>query len=108
MGPRASDDRRMTDAAVVRARQASTPLTPPPVTWPKPLQGVGFAFFRRKAMGNWIKRHGRIFEINIPLFGRSIVVSDPALVRSVCTASSEELVNVQPNLGNWFGPGSTF
>jgi cytochrome P450 len=59
-------------------------------------------------MRSWIKRHGRIFEINVPLFGRSIVVSDPALVRSVCTASADQLSNVRPNLGNWFGPGSVF
>jgi cytochrome P450 len=59
-------------------------------------------------MRRWIKRHGRIFEINVPLFGRSIVVSDPALVRSVCTASADQLSNVRPNLGNWFGPGSVF
>jgi cytochrome P450 len=59
-------------------------------------------------MRNWIKRHGRIFEINVPIFGRSVVVSDPALVRSVCTASPEQLINVQPNLGNLFGPGSVF
>jgi cytochrome P450 family 138 len=26
----------------------------------------------------------------------------------VCTASGEQLINVQPNLGNWFGSGSTF
>ena len=59
-------------------------------------------------MRNWINRHGHIFEINVPFFGRSVVVSDPALVRSVCTASTEQLINVQPNLGNWFGPGSIF
>jgi cytochrome P450 family 138 len=59
-------------------------------------------------MRNWIRRHGRIFEINVPFFGRSIVVSEPALVRTVCTASTEELVNIQPNLGNLFGPGSVF
>jgi cytochrome P450 family 138 len=29
-------------------------------------------------------------------------------VRSVCTATAEQLANVQPNLGNWFGPGSVF
>jgi len=29
-------------------------------------------------------------------------------VRSVCTASAEQLINVQPNLSNWFGPGSVF
>ncbi len=81
---------------------------PPQVRLPKVAQGIGFAFYRRRAMRNWIKRHGRIFEINVPFFGKSVVVSDPALVRSVCTASAEQLVNVQPNLGNWFGPGSVF
>jgi cytochrome P450 family 138 len=88
----------------------STPsgLYPPPVRLPKLVQGVGFAFFRRTAMRKWIKRHGRIFEINVPFFGRSVVVSDPTLVRSVCTAAAEQLSNVQPNLGNWFGPGSVF
>ena len=87
---------------------APTRLSPPPVRLPKLVQGVGFAVFRRKAMQSWIKRHGRIFEINVPFFGRSVVVSDPALVRTVCTASAEQLINVQPNLSNWFGPGSVF
>lgn len=81
---------------------------PPAVRSPKLMQGVEFAAFRRRAMRKWIKRHGRIFEINVPFFGRSVVISDPDLVRSVCTASAEQLVNVQPNLSNWFGPGSTF
>src|SRR6476620_1639304 len=99
---------RVTIAAVFDTGETSTPnrLSPPVVRSPKLVQGVGFAFFRRKAMQRWIQRHGRIFEINIPFFGRSIVVSDPDLVRSACTASAEQLANVQPNLGNWFGPGS--
>ena len=90
----------MTDPAMANPCETSTPnrLNPPPVRLPKLVQGVGFAFFRRKAMRNWIKRHGHIFEINVPFFGRSVVVSDPALVRSVCTASAEQLINVQPNL----------
>jgi cytochrome P450 len=100
----------MTDLATASPCETSTPnrLNPPPVRLPKLVQGLGFAFFRRKAMRHWIKRHGHTFEINIPFFGRSVVVSDPALVRSVCTASIEELVNIQPNLGNLFGPGSVF
>jgi cytochrome P450 family 138 len=90
--------------------ETSTPngLNPPPVRLPKLVQGVKFAFFGRKAMRSWIERHGRIFEINVPFFGQSVVVSDPALVRSVCTASAEQLINMQPNLSNWFGPGSVF
>jgi cytochrome P450 len=59
-------------------------------------------------MRNWIKRHGHIFEMNVPFFGQSVVVSDPALVRAVCTASAEQLINVQPNMSNLFGPGSVF
>lgn len=83
-------------------------IDPPPVRLPKLVQGVAFAVFRRTAMRSWIERHGRIFEINVPFFGRSVVVSEPALVKSVCTASAEQLANVEPNLGNWFGPGSVF
>src|SRR6202011_4111623 len=100
----------MTDSATASPCETSAPnrLNPPPVRVPKLVQGIGFAFFRRRAMRNWIKRHGHIFEINVPFFGRSVVVSDPALVRSVCTASAEQLSNVQPNLGNLFGPGSVF
>lgn len=81
---------------------------PPAVRLPKLVQGVEFAAFRRTAMRRWIKRHGRIFEMNVPFFGRSVVVSDPAAVRSLCTANAEQLVNVQPNLSNLFGPGSIF
>jgi cytochrome P450 family 138 len=101
---------RMTDPALANPCKTSkrNRLNPPTVRSPKLVQGVEFAVFRRTAMRNWIKRHGRIFEINIPIFGRTVVVSDPALVRSVCTASAEQLSNVQPNLGNLFGPGSVF
>jgi len=100
----------MTDPAMAKTCETSPSnrLHPPPVRLPKLVQGVLFAVFRRSAMRNWIKRHGHIFEINVPFFGRSVVVSDPALVRSVCTESADLLINVQPNLSNWFGPGSMF
>jgi cytochrome P450 len=100
----------MTDPAMANPRETSTPnrLNPPPVRLPKLVQGVGFAVLRRRAMRYWIRRHGHIFEINVPFFGRSVVVSDPALVRSVCSSSAEHLVNVQPNMSNLFGPGSIF
>jgi cytochrome P450 len=98
----------MTPSAMASRCATSSPirLQPPAVRSPKLVQGVAFAFFRRAAMRRWIKRHGHIFDINVPFFGRSVIVSDPALVKAVCTASTEELSNVQPNLGNWFGPGS--
>lgn len=83
-------------------------LNPPTVHSPKLVTGVEFAFFRRAAMRRWTMRYGHVFEINVPLFGRCVVVSDPALVREVCTASADQLNNVAPNLSNWFGTGSTF
>lgn len=99
----------MTDAGLAITSAASNPrLKPPAVRTPRLVQGVQFAVFRRRAMRKWIKRHGRIFEINVPIFGRSVVVSDPALVKAVCTTSTEQLINVQPNLNNLFGPGSVF
>lgn len=100
----------MTDSAVANPCETSTPdrLSPPQVRLPKLVQGAAFAFFRRKAMRYWINRHGHIFEINVPFFGRSVIVSDPALVRLMCTTGAEHLVNVQPNIGNLLGPGSVF
>lgn len=83
-------------------------LNPPRVRAPKLVTGVEFAFFRRAAMRRWTVRYGHVFEINVPLFGRCVVVSDPALVRQVRTAGVDQLDNVAPNLGNWFGAGSTF
>jgi cytochrome P450 len=59
-------------------------------------------------MRYWIKHHGRIFEFNVPFFGQCVAISDPALVRSVCTADAERLTNYQLNLSNFFGPGSLF
>ncbi|OBF21718.1 cytochrome P450 [Mycobacterium sp. ACS4331] len=82
--------------------------SPPRVRLPKWVQGIEFAVFRRRAMRNWIRRHGRVFEINVPFFGRTVIVADPALARAVCTAPVDQVGNVQPNLSNWFGPGSVF
>jgi len=100
----------MTHPAMANPSETLTPnrLNPPPVRLPKLVQGVGLTVFRRKAMRNWIKGYGRIFEFNVPFFGQCVAVSDPALVRSVCTASTERLTNYQPNLSNFFGPGSIF
>jgi cytochrome P450 family 138 len=101
---------RMTDPATAKLCEPSTPncVNPPQVRLPKLVQGAAFAFLRRPAMQHWIKRHGHIFEINVPFFGRTVIVSDPALVRLMCTTGAEHLVNVQPNIGNFLGPGTVF
>ena len=54
------------------------------------------------------QQYGRVFAIDIPFFGRSVVVSDPAVVKSICGADPQRLVNVRPNMSNLFGAGSIF
>ncbi|OBJ83506.1 cytochrome P450 [Mycobacterium gordonae] len=98
----------MSDLNTATACKTSNGLNPPASHQLKLLQGIEFAFFRRKAMEKWIRRFGNVFEINVPFFGQTVIVSDPALARSVCAAGTEQLVNVQPNLSNLFGPGSIF
>ncbi len=100
----------MTEAATV---DAVTPTDrpgkrPPVLRLPKIVQGAAFAAFRRKTMRHGRNRLGQVFEINVPFFRRTVVVSDPALVRSVFTASTDDLINVRPNLSRIFGPGSVF
>jgi cytochrome P450 len=101
---------RMTDLRTSCPCETATTerLNPPRVRLPKLVQGIELTLFRRRAMRRWIKRYGRVFEFNVPFFGRCVAVADPALVRSIFTAKTEELSNYQPNLSNFFGPGSIF
>jgi cytochrome P450 len=100
----------MTETAVTA--EATTPTTvgkmPPVVHLPKAVQMVLMSAFRRPFLQYALKRYGPVFAINVPFFGRSVVVSDPALARQVFLASTDDLINVQPNLSRIFGPGSVF
>ena len=100
----------MTCPAIASGYETSTAnrLSPPRVRLPKLVQGLALTVFRRGAMRYWIKRYGPIIEFNVPFFGQCVAVSDPGLVRLVCTANTEQLSNYQPNLSNCFGPGSIF
>ena len=77
----AGSDSLMTDTAVtVDTKTPTTPgKMPPVVRLPKPVQGLLLSGFRRWFLRNAVKRYGPVFAINVPFFGRSVVVSDPAL-----------------------------
>nr|WP_090278123.1 cytochrome P450 [Mycolicibacterium komanii]CRL73491.1 cytochrome P450 [Mycolicibacterium komanii] len=99
----------MTNATTAGQQAAVTPgKLPPAVPLPKPVQMVLMAGFRRWFLGKALNRYGPVFAINVPFFGRSVVIADPALIRSVYLASTDDLINVQPNLSRIFGPGSVF
>jgi cytochrome P450 family 138 len=101
----------MTDTATVDAEGTPTAhpgRTPTALPLPKIAQGVAFAAVRRRFIRQARKRYGQVFALNVPFFGHSVFVADPALVRQVFTASTDDLINVQPNLSRMFGPGSVF
>jgi cytochrome P450 family 138 len=97
------------NSSLANGEASATPGKPPPeLPFPKFAQGIAFAGFRRWMMHAAIRRYGPVFAINIPFFGRTVLVADKSLVRQVFLASTDELMNVQPNLSRVFGPGSVF
>ncbi len=80
---------------------------PPAPPVPKIVAGLGFVGARAKVVGALEKRYGSAFTVNLPIFGKSVVISDPVLIKDLFTTSSD-LVGRASNLGVILGPGSTF
>lgn len=81
---------------------------PPVARMPKVLQGLLFAVSRRWMIQRLARRYGNVFTVDIPIYGRVVVVGDWRLAKQVFTTSPEELGNIQPNLSRLFGSGSVF
>jgi len=86
----------------------ATVRLPPAARLPRFLVGIGFAMSRRGMMQRLARRYGRVFTLNLPIYGRVVVVGDPQLAKQIFTTGSEELGNIQPNLSRMFGSGSIF
>ncbi len=94
---------------VVTAPAAPPAVRLPPATrLPKFIAGLGFAMSRRGMMRRLARRHGNVFTLHLPIFGRVVVVGDPQLAKQIFTTGPEELGNIQPNLSRMFGTGSVF
>jgi cytochrome P450 len=99
----------MTDVATVDALASDRPTRrPPALPLPKAVQLIGFAGFRRWTLRKAFDRYGPVVAFNVPFLGRTVMVSDPTLVRQIFMASTDDLINVRPNLSRVFGPGSVF
>jgi cytochrome P450 family 138 len=81
---------------------------PPATRLPKVFQALAFATARRWMMRHLVKKHGNVFTLNIPIYGRVVAVADPQLAKQIFATSPDELGNIQPNLSRLFGPGSVF
>lgn len=90
------------------AEQTTDPvLLPPVVPIPKPLAALLFLTVRKVAIRGLGRRYGAAFSVRLPIIGHAVVISDPALVKSLFTTNSD-LVCRANNLGSVLGPGSTF
>ena len=54
------------------------------------------------------RRYGGTFTINLPIFGKTVLISDPILVKDVFSTSDDLIERPTNILGQVFGPGSTF
>jgi len=86
----------------------TTTTLPPGPTAPRPVQFVYALTHAQRGMPRMRDRYGDAFTVNLPIFGRAVVISDPAQIRRVFTAGPEVADNLDRNLGRVLGPGSLF
>ena len=80
---------------------------PPALRLPKIVQGIAFLISHSAVVPALGRRYGSEYTLNLPIFGQTVVISDPALVKDVFSTSSD-LLERPTQLGSVFGPGSTF
>lgn len=63
---------------------------------------------RRTALHIVRRRYGSAFTLNLPIFGRVIVLSDPGQIRQLFKAGADVADTTDANLGRVMGPNSMF
>lgn len=81
---------------------------PPGPRAPKAVQGLAMLAARHGAFEALAKRYGDAYTVNVPVFGRMVVVSSPTDVKELFTSSREIIGRPTNNLGDVLGSGSTF
>jgi cytochrome P450 len=72
------------------------------------VQGAVALTTPQRGMRRMRDRYGDAFTVNVPIFGRAVVISNPAEVKQLFTARPELADNLDRNLGRVLGPGSMF
>ncbi|WP_193048136.1 cytochrome P450 [Mycolicibacterium baixiangningiae] len=93
------------------ATATSEPVRMPPgPRLPKILQGAGFLIAKHDMFAALGRRYGNAITVNIPVFGRTVVVHDPEVVKDLFGTSTDLLERPTEliNTGSVLGPGSMF
>lgn len=91
----------------------ATPTTesvrlPPGPRVPKIVQGVAFLAAREEVVAALARRYGGAFTVNLPIFGRTVVIGDPILVKDLFSTAVDLLGRAMHTFGAILGPGSTW
>ena len=82
---------------------------PPALPLPKLVQSVLFLTSLQYSVVPRLSRHyGGPFTINLPIFGKTVVLHDREIVKDVYSTSFDLIERPTKVLGQAFGPGSTF
>ncbi|WP_413232673.1 cytochrome P450 [Mycolicibacterium sp. 050158] len=91
--------------AVDTPREIKLPPTP---RLPPFLQAVGFVASRRRMVEWMVRRHGEVFALSVPVFGKMVTVANPQIAKQLFSANTDDVGNIQPNLSRILGSGSVF
>jgi cytochrome P450 len=86
----------------------TTMTFPPGPSTPRFVQGVYALTAPLRGMPRMRERYGDAFTVNMPIFGRTVVISDPAEIKQLFTTAPDVVDNLEVNLGRVLGPGSLF
>ena len=81
---------------------------PPGPTAPRAVQGAYALTFPLRGMRRLKERYGDAFTVNVPIFGRAVVISDPGEIKQLFTSGPDLVDNLEVNLGRVLGPHSMF
>lgn len=98
----------MNEVTIAERPESPAGLLPPGPTRSGALQAVGFVLARRRVVGRLTRKYGEAFTLKLPVFGPTVVVTDPQLAKQLFAANTDDVGNIQPNLSRILGPGSVF
>ena len=71
-------------------------------------RAVTFLTARQRVVAALSRRYGGAFTLNFPIFGRTVVVGDPILLKDLFSTGIELLGRPKHTFGDIIGPGSTW
>jgi cytochrome P450 len=75
---------------------------------PKLINGLFFLAAQQRSISHLHRRYGDAYTVDLPVIGKTVVVSRPDLVKAVYTAKPTVLHSGKNPLGSLLGPGSLF